>query len=764
MKRWIDPLSVTVSDDVLAVVEGDVLLANTLVRRGITESQSVRRFLFPDQYTPASPYDLPDMELAVERVEAAIAQGESICVWGDFDVDGQTATALLVSAFAALGAQVLFYIPQRLTEGHGLNLPKLESLLTQGVQLLVTCDTGIAAHEAVAYANSRGVDVIITDHHQLPPALPDVHAVLNPQRLSESHPLHTLPGVGCAFKLVEALYDRAGRSGLSGFLDLVAMGIVADVAIQTGDTRFLLQQGLQVLRETQRSGLVAMAELARFETLHATEETIGFSIAPRLNALGRLDDANVAVEFLTTQDQERARILASQLEGLNAQRKTLSEQVFQAALEQINNDGRLLDHAVLVLGHERWPGGIIGIVANRLVEEYNRPVILLNVTAGEMARGSARSVPGVDITAAIAAHADLLDHFGGHTMAAGLSLHSERIPEFRRAISKTVAALSSQVDTVPTLAIDSYLRLDEISLDLLHRLDYLSPFGPGNPALTFATRKLTLKNHRQIGRSGEHVRLTVADDDGTVQDVVWWRADLDMLPPGRFDLAYALKINDFQGQRTVQLEFLDARAVDEEPQEFGHRADVEVIDYRDLSLDDQLVIAQELAKEAMVWNEGHATPDLVGFRRDQLRPSPELAIWTTPPGPTELRAALEIVNPGKVYLCAVESPNDTMKEFTRHLAGLVKHVVNARDGNSTLAEVAAAMGHREITVRNGLELLAKRGDVRVDFDEDAVRISYGGEAQGDSEAIARRLDALLKETAAYREYYRQADATALIQV
>ncbi|MGD1992963.1 MAG: DHH family phosphoesterase, partial [Anaerolineae bacterium] len=318
-RTWVEPPDVDVPPDLRAQVGGHPLVAETLVRRGIRDVARARTFLDPDQYSSASPFELPGLETAVERLERAIATGESICVWGDFDVDGQTATTLLVSTLDDLGARVRYHIPDRQKRSHGVHLPKLKSLIAEGVDLVLTCDTGITAHQAVAYAQERGVDVVVTDHHDLPETLPPARAVVDPKMLPQDHPLRELPGVGVAYELAQALYERAGRpEAVRQHLDLVALGIVADVATQTGDVRYLLQRGLEALRRTERLGLRALMEQAGIRRESVDEEDIGFGLAPRLNALGRLDDANVAVELLTTEDLARARVLASMLEGLNA--------------------------------------------------------------------------------------------------------------------------------------------------------------------------------------------------------------------------------------------------------------------------------------------------------------------------------------------------------------------------------------------------------------------------------------------------------------
>ena len=311
-REWQEPSPVDLPESLVEAVGGHRLVAEHLAHKGIVSAAEAQRFLSAEVYVPASADALPDIERAVERLRRAIGDREQILIWGDFDVDGQTATALLYSALQRQGARVGYHVPNRFSEGHGIHLPTLKRKLAEGVELLLTCDTGVSAREAVDYAASRGVDTLITDHHALPEKLPPAFAVVNPQRLPAGHALRELPGVGVAYKLIEALVDGDGCDDL---LDLVALGIVADVMVQVDDTRYLLQRGLQHLRENQRLGLRAILERAEIPAADLNEGHIGFAIGPRLNALGRLDDANPAVELLTTTDWSRARVLAHSLES-----------------------------------------------------------------------------------------------------------------------------------------------------------------------------------------------------------------------------------------------------------------------------------------------------------------------------------------------------------------------------------------------------------------------------------------------------------------
>jgi single-stranded-DNA-specific exonuclease len=769
-KRWLDPPEVIVPQELQTLVGGHRMVAETLVRRGFADVEAARSFLDPDHYRPASPFDLPNLAAAAERLERGIRGQETICVWGDFDVDGQTATTILVSTLRDLGADVRYHIPDRERESHGVNLPALKETIADGANLVLTCDTGVTAHEPIAYAQAQGVDVIVTDHHDLPPSLPDAHAVVNPKMLPDAHPLRHLPGVGAAYKLAEALYERAGRpEDAVQFLDLVALGIVADVAVQSKDTRYLLQRGLQALRRADRLGLRVLMEVAELNPDWLTEEHIGFELGPRLNALGRLADATVAVEFLTTDNLERARILATQMDGLNARRKLLCDQVAQAAQGQIAQDPSLLQYGALVLSHPAWPPGVVGIVAGRMAKRYHKPTVLIATPPGEMGRGSARSIPGCDIHAAIAAQEEMLTRFGGHPMAAGLTIDPERIPEFRRALSRTVLAMCPEADEEQDLQIDGYVRLSDLSLDLVEDVERMAPFGPGNPPLTLASTGLTLQSSRTIGRTGEHRRLVVEDEAGAVREVVWWRGEGLPLPEGQFDLAFLARASDFRGQRDVQMEWIDARPIEQPVVELRPaqvRAKIEIIDHRQEQSPGGLLadLRERAIADVQVWAEAGARDEVAGRDRHGLVRSERLVIWTTPPGPAELRAALERVSPHTVYLFGIDPGLDKPKEFLARLAGLVKWALRSDLCQIRISSLAGATAQREATARAGLAWLAARGLVTIlDETDTTVRLAPGDQTvAADLSDKSARLQALLKETAAYRAFFARADGRTLI--
>ncbi len=754
--KWIDPPELTVSPELLALVGDSTLAARALARRGIGDPEVARAFLDPDRYTPSPPEALPDLPEAVDRLLAARERGELVCVWGDFDVDGQTATAVLVDVLRALGLRVIYYIPNRLREGHGVQLDSLEEVLSRGVDLLLTCDTGIEAHDAVGRARERRAEVIVTDHHDLPEVLPPALAVLNPKRLPEAHPLRELPGVGVAYKLAEGLCQALGKPGeVERALDMVALGIVTDLAWLRGDTRYLLQRGLERLRRTERLGLRELIQRSGLEQGGITEKHVGFWLGPRLNSLGRLGDANLGVELLTTESLERARILSVQVEGLNDQRRLLMDRTIREAEAQLEEAPSLLDYEALVVAGTEWHPGVLGLVASRLVEGHGKPTVALSLRKGELAQGSARSVPGVDIHAAILQQSALLERSGGHPMAAGLALREENIPALRKGLSEAVAALRDRRVDALALTIDAYLDLEALTLGLTEEIGVLAPFGPGNPPVQLASRNLRLGEVASVGRNGEHRRVRVRNEEGSELEVMWWNGAEERLPSGAFDLAFQVQARDYRGERRLLVEWVDCRLV-EAP---TVRPPLRVVDHRSKAEPaSRLWELLTAHPDLQVWGEGLKMDEIPIRNRSQLVPGRALVIWTAPPGPDVLQAALAVVDPQEVHLFGrLVSEMDAPRSFLRRLEGVIKYSLAKLGGKVDLPRAAAALGHRAAAVRLGIDYWASRGTLTVVEERDTyVLVREGGRAREEVRvAVEEALGSVLGETAAYRRYFRR---------
>jgi single-stranded-DNA-specific exonuclease len=763
--RWHDPPAQAATDCLVAEIGGLPLISDILMRRGYSTPEMAKGFLSPSHYSPTDASELPDLDDLINCLADSIIDSRNILIWGDFDVDGQTATALFLDALRQVGAQVEFYIPNRARESHGVQLTSLTNQLEQmQVDVLLTCDTGISAHEAIDLAHSLGITTLITDHHDLPPTLPEADAIVNPKRLPVLHPLVALPGVGVAYKVIEKLYTRLNRADeLPRFLDLVALGIVADVAELVHDTRYLLQCGLQQLQQTERAGLQALIQVAGLDKAALSPADIGFQLAPRLNAAGRLDDARLAVDLLTTTDPTQAHLLSVHLEGLNNQRRLHNRQIYAAAQEQIARDPSLLDWEALVLASPTWHPGIIGIVANRLAEYYQRPVVLFNTADENVARGSARSIPGYDIGAAIAAQADLLIRSGGHPGAAGLSLHPDNIPAFRRRLSNTLRE-NHDPNVQQGLQIDAYISLDETTAALARELDRLAPFGAGNPAIVLATTELHLRSSANLGRSHEHRRLIVEDGNGTRRNVIWWNSGNQSLPEGKFDLAYELELNKKGDKEEIQLILVDYRrsasagAVEDSPKHT-------IIDCRHRTNQEQLlqaILAQY--HDVVVWAEGYQRKGSPGIPLSELHSAQVLVIYTPPTGPQALQEALERVQPATVVLLGIEPPIYSPAHVQRRLLELVNYVLHHQDGRTTLQALAEATAQPPNTVRLILEHLIAHGEITVEHKRGgSIAITRANnDPTADIQDILQALQSSFAETAAYRTFFHRATPSQLL--
>lgn len=762
-KNWVLPDKISIPQAFQAAIGGHPLVAQTLYQLGFKTFESARAFLDPAYYRPAPPGELPDLEIACDLLSQAIREQKHILVWGDFDVDGQTATTVLVEGLRQLGARVSYHIPVRARESHGINTQVLKTKLASGFDLLLTCDTGISEHASLQIVHNLGIPVIVTDHHTLGKNLPPANAVINPQRLDQSHPLRSLPGVGVAYKLIEGLFAWLGdTTDLGHLLELVALGIVADVAELAGDTRYLLQKGLINLRLTRRIGLGMLFQNAELNPANLNEGHIGFQIAPRLNAVGRLGDANPMVEFLTTEDTGKARAMANLIEGMNIKRRTDTRQVEQGAEMQLAASSADRHAPAILLHHPTWPGGVVGIVASRMVERYHKPTLLL--TGEDPIHGSARSVPGVHITEVIAAQADLLNGYGGHPMAAGLSMPAQNLTAFKRRFNVTIETRLRDVEIVDEVQVAQEVKIEQLSLDLVREIDRLAPFGPGNPPLQFLLRDLTLISESTVGSDQEHRQVIVADSSGNELRMIWWNGADEPLPEAQFDLVCKLSESDYRGSPQLSAEWVDFRLSEAGEIEFKARH-VDIIDAR-AAVNPQAQLETCLAEDsqASVWGEGDLPGDLLCRGRHELQINPHLIIWTAPPSQSVLQRVIRLTKPHKVTVFAFDPNMDDQARFMNRLAGASRYAIVHLDGIVSLERLAAACAADEAAVKAGLLLWQANGKLKINFEEVMVRISTDAPAPDllATEKNAAILDALLEESRAYRRYFRSGDLQGLI--
>ncbi len=573
-KRWIVHPAAPASQFV-RLSHVDELLVQLLWNRGIHDPAEVEAFLAGETRLD-DPFRIKGMNEAVTRIRRAIRLGERIAVYGDFDADGVTASALMVQALSALGAFVRPYIPHRVDEGYGLNNNALAELAREGQQLVITVDCGIRSVDEVAFANRLGLDVIVSDHHSIGPELPPALAVINPKRKDCPYPEKGLAGVGLAFKLAQALLrshrQTPIRSNLAvdlaeeELLDLVALGTVADLAPLLTENRTLVQRGLAVLNRTERPGLQAIMGVAGTQRGQVSSTSIGFALGPRLNAAGRLDSAMLAYDLLLTDDVFKASQLAGQLNALNARRQQITAEAFEQAKAQIEADGR--DSFLHIAASEQFLSGIVGLVAGRLVEHYYRPAIVIEL-GQQQSRGSARSIGDFDITAALdrCAADGLLVRHGGHAAAAGLTVENRKLPALASRLRELAAEALAEKDLTPPLLIDAEVRLGDMDFAKLGLLQQLEPTGYANPQPRLLSRRLQVKDARKVGAGGAHLKLAVSDPsaggargDAAFDAIAFRQGHWYGKLPRVVDLVYSLEENVWNGNRRLQLVVEDLQA------------------------------------------------------------------------------------------------------------------------------------------------------------------------------------------------------------
>ena len=539
--------------------------ARMLVVRGIQTADEARAFVRPSLEMLHNPFLMKDMDKAVERLHQAITQGEKILIYGDYDVDGTTAVAVmyrflqnLVSNLSPLTFNLDYYIPDRYTEGYGVSQQGIDYAAAQGCNLIITLDCGIKAVEKVAYAASKGIDVIVCDHHTPGEELPNAVAVLNMKRSDCPYPYKDLSGCGVGFKLAQAYTSRYGLpfDNLIPLLQLLAMSIASDIVPITGENRILAHFGIQQLNKAPFTGLSAIMAVASIEEKRLTISDLVYKIGPRINACGRMKSGRAAVELLLTDDPDFARQQAEEVNHHNEDRRDCDTETTKEALAQLQGDPMFANRRSTVVYAPHWHKGVVGIVASRLTENYYRPTIVLTASEDGIISGSARSVGGFDIYAAIDSCSDLLTNFGGHKFAAGLSMHINDLPEFQERFEAYVAAHIREDQLQPTLQIEAELQLGDITKSFYNVLRHLEPFGPGNPRPLFVSRYLI--NHRDtraVGKEREHLRLDVTDRVNAITGIAFGRADMaEYIQNGNaVDICYELNENTFNHYTTIQM-------------------------------------------------------------------------------------------------------------------------------------------------------------------------------------------------------------------
>jgi len=568
-KRWVFAQEDAPHRDRLAREHGiSPLLAQILVNRDLTDRDAAGRFLWPKLTDLHEPDLLPDLAKAVQRIRKAVSAREKIVVYGDYDVDGTTGSAVLLKFFEQIGYAAETYIPHRVEEGYGLNPSAVQELAARGMKLMITVDCGTRAVAEIAYLKQQGVDVIVTDHHEVGEEVPDCCALVNPKAPGSQYPFRDLAGAGVAFKLAWALSQSFSeqkrvspqfRQYLLMCLGYVALGTVADVVPLRGENRVVTQYGLTALREARSPGIPALTSMAGVEGRRLRSSDIAFRLAPRLNAAGRMGHARDTLELLTTDDPARAYEIARTLETLNTERKELVSRILQEAEERIEQQ-RLAEYPVIIVSGKNWHAGVLGIVAARIVDSHARPCLVVSED-GEACRGSARSIPAYHITDALSECADLLLSFGGHSQAAGIEIEPGNVARLRERLAEQASRTLTEEDLSPALAIDTEALLAQLTPQAVKELELLEPYGEGNREPVFAATDLVVAGEpRLMGATGEHISFFVRQGPASLRAVAFGQGRhlSQVLGHGTAcSLAFAPAINEFRGQQNVELMLRD---------------------------------------------------------------------------------------------------------------------------------------------------------------------------------------------------------------
>jgi single-stranded-DNA-specific exonuclease len=529
------------------------LIAQLLYNRGV-KLEGTDPFLCADRRLEGNPFLLPDISQAVNRIYKAVLNREKIAVYGDFDVDGVTGIVILVEGLSMLGAEVIPYIPDRINEGHGLKISALEKLHAQGVNLVTTVDCGVTDLTEVKQAQDMGMDMIITDHHMPLKSLPRAVAVVDPKRKDSVYPFLDLAGAGVAFKLLQALFHKDSREKwLTRLLDLVVLATVTDLVSLLGENRYLVKEGLRELNNSSRVGIQEMVKLVGLKPGELDAQDISWVLGPRLNAAGRMNNASTSYQLLTSQSPEEARLLALELEGKNAERQKLTSEVLSRAREKLATKLHL---PVLIEGDESYSIGVIGLVASKLVDEFYKPAIIINL-GPESCQGSCRSIAEFDIVAALAECHDLLTAFGGHPLAAGFTVARRNLAQLEQRIVKLATDKLGHLELRPEIVIDAELPLSVLAGDTFNIIQKLSPFGRGNPRPTFLTREVEVIECRNFGNQGEWLRLKLKQGNATWQAVDFESRRKQAETPSHIDVVYKLEKSRWNGEEVLSLNLLD---------------------------------------------------------------------------------------------------------------------------------------------------------------------------------------------------------------
>jgi single-stranded-DNA-specific exonuclease len=736
-------------------IAGSKVIAQILLNRGLDTKKKVLDFLSPEKLVPQKPDVFCDMKKSVDRIVKAIKNSEHIVIFGDFDCDGVTSTVLLYKTLKYLKANVSYYIPDRESEGHGLNSKAIITLISkESAKLIITVDNGVSDIVEVKLAQSFGVDVIITDHHEAPEEMPEAFAIIDPKaphsldenlEIEKIEDLQNLAGVGVAYKLALGLLKHYKKEDFAQeILYLVTIGTIADVVPLLGENRHYVKKGLELMSQNPPMALIKLFKSAGVKVDKITADTIAFALAPRINAAGRLEHANLAVEFFTEEDAEKIDSYIQQLNNHNQNRQQLCDTTFMEAEFKIKEEIDLNKNKGIVLFDENWHAGIIGIVASRLVEKYQRPAFLITLNRKkDQARSSARSLEGFHLYETLKELSDMLGHFGGHAGAAGFSfdLNSTNLKDFTEALNNKINEKLEETPLSAYLNIDAEIGSDELNFDFIEKLNLLAPFGSANPSPVLGMSNLELKQFYTMGSGNNHLKMFLEAEKDTVFEAVWWnKGEIEAQVLEKLNVAFSPRINSFNQKTTLQLEVKDIKLVNppvskeiepelslKQPIWLDHRGKVNIFksvnNYLKTTNNTVAVFVEdkEILKTLENYNEIHSKiVNRLGIFRAN-----EVMFFDYPTDNGLLKSIIELAEPEKIHLMPFNLKNFTISEIIKTVSGMLKYAHAQKDGMVYLDEIASILSISNNSLTSCIKLLDSSNIIEItNLNEELCEFSF----------------------------------------
>jgi len=746
-KKWILK-EYTTPDTALINAAGSELLAKLLLQRGINTPEKANEFLNPMKIEPISPYAYTDMEKAVHRIKSAIEKNEHIVIYGDFDADGVTSTAVMHKTLEHLGANFSHYIPDRKTESHGLNTAVLvKKIAKEKAKLFITVDCAVSDVDEVALVNTFGADVIITDHHEAQEKLPAAYAILDAKAegslrddlgLEQINSLSSMAGVGVAFKLACALLDEYGEIDFTQeLLPLAALGTVADIMPLMYENRLFVTLGMKLIAEGKNAGLLELLRISGFNPgEELTSDRLAFTLAPRINAAGRIDRADPAFNLLTSKNPAEIQLAAQSLNNYNKIRQELSDKTYLEAIEYIEKNMSESD-SVVVAYNQNWHIGIIGIVASKLTEKYNRPVFMFTDSPdGEHFRSSARSVSGVNIFNVLEMNSDILESYGGHAMAAGLSLDKKttNLDTFKSAVNETVFEMTGGIQPQPELEVDLEISLSDLNFNLLEDIKKLEPCGEGNEYPVFAIKNLKLISERTVGQSNNHLKFTCEDERFNQAECVFWNRSSLYIDNGKpLDIAFYPKINEFNGVKSIQLDVQDYKSeFISSPQTnnvkiIDHRKKTgilpQVADYFRTSKKKFKIFAENKEIVKRLSEQEILSQNII--TRLNAQQADQIMFFDYPADEKLFKFLLKSVKPGIIHFMNYKTPAPDIDELIAKVSGMMKYASTHYEGVVYLPDISAALSVTDELITLVIRLLNRTNVLKVtDFENGRVHFEF----------------------------------------